>query len=367
MNLIHQAGIFAASCLLLFACDKSEPEEVRGEPLAITGPVETVVLLETNETATAVTFNWNKGIERNPTDTVTYIFRMDLANRDFATATLRDTVTDFTKSFTVGELNELIASQWKVYPGTEVELEARIVANVRGEKFVYPEIAITKFTAVTYAYASVPLYLTGTANPGSDPIGMTETVNGQMYQWQGLLNQGGFKFIYNRDSDLPSLNKGADNSTMLERTAASQPDDMFPVGSAGFYVMDINRKTLKITYYKSTLYYFPNIYPVGDASPAGWNPGSVEVPWTDPGVYVYEAALTAGELKFQTEPGWGGDAFRPLVPNASISSTDLQCIDQFTPDPNGNLDCKWVVLPSEAGNYRITIDVVEMQIYFTKL
>jgi hypothetical protein len=150
MNLIHQAGILAASCLLLSACNESETE-VRGEPLAITCSNEKVILLEANETDTAVTFNWNKGIERNPTDTVTYIFRMDIAHHDFVTATPRDTVADFSKSFTVRELNELITSQWEVLPGEEIELEARVVANIRGEKFVYPEIAVTNFKAVTYA------------------------------------------------------------------------------------------------------------------------------------------------------------------------------------------------------------------------
>jgi hypothetical protein len=149
MKKIHQIGIAAAACVLLFACEKSD-EGVRGEPLTLTGPTEKVVLLEANENETAVTFTWNNGIERNPTDTITYIFRIDIAGNNFATATPRDTVTDFTKSFTVGELNELITQQWSVYPGEEVLLEARVVANVRGEKFVYPEIATTAFSVVTY-------------------------------------------------------------------------------------------------------------------------------------------------------------------------------------------------------------------------
>jgi hypothetical protein len=361
MKLIHQAGILAATCLLLFACNKSETETVRGEPLTITTSAnEKVVLLESNETATAVTFNWNTGIERNPTDTVTYIFRMDIANRDFATATSRDTVTDFTKSFTVGELNELIAAQWKVFPGTEIELEARIVANVRGEKFVYPEIAVTKFTVVTYAYASVPLYLAGTANPGTVPIVMPETVNGRIYQWRGLLNSGGFKFLYEPYSDLPSLNKGADNATLVERTAASQPDDLFPTNE-GFYIVNVDRKNLKLIYQR-VQYYFPQIYPIGDATPAGWSFSDVTpLVWNDdnPGIYVYEGALKAGELKFHIATEFNSDAFRPMVADASINSTDLQ----YLAAP----DLKWRVLASEAGNYRITIDVSEMKIYFVKL
>jgi hypothetical protein len=362
MKIISRAGILAASCLLLFACDKSNETEFRGEPLTITGTAEEVVLLESNENDIAVTFNWNEGIERNPTDTLTYIFRMDMANNNFETATPRDTVAGFTKSFTVSELNELIVSQWKVVPGRKVDLEARIVANVRSEKFVYPEIATTKFSVITYAYASVPLYLTGDANPGSVPVRLTETVNGRMYQWQGDLNQGGFKFLYNPDSELPSLNKGANESTLVERTAESQPDDLFTVEKAGWYMMNVDRKNLQINS-KYIQHYFDRIYLIGDATIVGWN-FSLTVQWdnSNPGFYVYEGPLQSGELKIHTDTNWGG-CFRPMEANGSINSTEVQ----YTYYESEKGDLKWYVTSEEAGNYRITLDVSEMKIYFEKL
>jgi hypothetical protein len=363
MRIIYQIGLLAATCLLLFACDKSETEEVTGEPLTITGPVEKVVLLEADETATAVTFNWNKGIDRKPTDTITYIFRMDIADRNFETATPRDTITDFTKSFTVGELNELIASQWKVRPGEEVELEARVVANIRGEKFMYPEIAVIRFTVTTYAYASIPLYLTGTANPGSNPIALTETVNGRMYTWQGTLNAGYFKFLYSPDNDLPSLNKGADNNTLVERNSANQPDNLFPTEQAGFYAINIERKNLKIQY-RYIQYYFDKLYPVGSATSIGWGLGNLAASWDsdNPGIYiVYEGLLTEGELKIHTDTNWGG-CFRPMTQSGSIKSTEVQ----YTYYESEKGDLKWYVTSEEAGNYRITLDVSEMKIYFEK-
>jgi hypothetical protein len=363
MKIINKAGILAASCLLLLACDSTE-EEIKGEPLNITGPTEKVILLEANENATALTFTWNKGIERNLTDTITYIFRMDIANNNFATATPRDTVTNFTKSFTVGELNELVAKQWLIRPGEEVSLEARVVANIRGEKFVYPEIAVTQFTVVTYAYASVPLYLAGTAIPGGNPIALTETVNGRVYKWQGNLNQGGFKFLYDPDNDSPSLNKGADNNTLVERTSANQPDNLFPADQTGFYVINLDRKNLKIIY-RYVQYYFAKLYPVGSATSIGWGLGSLAASWDDnnPGIYtVYEGPLYEGEFKIHTDTNWGG-GFRPMVANGSISSTDVQYT--YTESEKGDL--KWYVKSDETGNYRITLDISEMKIYFEKL
>jgi hypothetical protein len=354
----------AASALLLFACEKSDKDGVTGDPLTLTASTGKVVLLESNEDDIAVTFTWNKGIDRAPTDTITYIFRMDIAGRDFATTTRPDTVTSFSKSFTVGELNALIQEQWQVSPREETELEVQVVANVRGQKFVYPEIAVVRLVATTFAYISVPLYLTGSANPGSTPIAMTETVNGRMYKWQGTLKTGGFKFVYSPQADLPSLNKGADNATLVERTDASQPDDLFPAGSAGSYIINVDRKNMKIMY-RWLQYYFANIYPVGSATTAAWNLGSLSVPWNDanPGIYVYEGPLKEGEFKIHSENSWSSGAFRPAQVDesgfGSISSEEVQ----FSTSP----DLKWYVKASEAGNYRITLDTGEMKIAFVKL
>ena len=357
--------IATAICLLLSACDKSETGGgVSGEPLAIHGSSEKVVLLEANEAATAVTFSWNRGLDRSPTDAITYIFRMDIAGNNFASATPRDTVTNFTKSFTVGELNELIGLQWGILPGEEISLEARVVASVRGEKFVYPEIAATSFSAVTYAYASVPLYLTGTAVPAGALLPLTERVNGRQYEWLGDLDAGNFKFVYDREQVLPSLNKGADNHTLIERTADAQPDDRFETAHSGLHSIRIDRKNLKIDF-KHYFHYFEHIYFVGDAVPAGWSPeNAVELTWND-GIFVYEGTLTGdndGEdaFKILTARDWGGYNLRPVAEWAPITGNSLQAVE-------GGPDLKWKVKPEESGAYRVTVDLSEMAIYFEKL
>jgi hypothetical protein len=356
-------GIIAAGALML-ACEKSD-EGVQGTPLTITGPTETVVLLEENEKDTAVTFTWSKGVNRAPTDTVTYIFRMDIAGNNFATATPRDTITDFTKSFTVEKLNELVAEQWKVYPGEEVSLEARVVANVRGEKFVYPEIAVTSFSVVTYAYASVPLWITGTA-VGNTPVRLTERVNGRQYTyWGELPNVGDFKFVYEPTEELPSLNKGADDHTLVERTEAGQPDTRFQT-TAGLHSINVDRKNMKINF-KHFQYYFEHIYLVGDAVPCGWDAGNpMEAPWNDELLaYVYEGPLTGDNdnedaFKILTKKDWGGYNIRPAVAWQPITDNRLVVRE-------GGADDKWKIKPEESGTYRVTIDLSAMTITFEKL
>jgi hypothetical protein len=337
---------------------KSKPEVV---VLAITGPAEKVVLLEANETETAVTLNWNA------TAGVAYSFKMAIANTSFADATEEETITGSTKSFTVGELNELLVMKWSKSPGADVELEVQITGG--------GETATAKFTAVPYA-----VYVLEITGPTTKVtlLRTNETTPAVTLNWNAKEGVGySFKMAIantsfaNATADetitgaTKSFTAGELNELIVTKWSKSPGTDV---------ELDVqitaNGDTVTTTF-TAVAYvpYFPNIYPVGDASLAGWTPGSVAIPRDDnnPGVYVYEDALTAGELKFQTEAGWGGVAFRPLEPAASISSTGLQCIDQFTEDPYGNTDNKWVVLASEAGNYRITIDVNEMKIYFEKL
>jgi hypothetical protein len=113
--------------------------------------------------------------------------------------------------------------------------------------FVYVE-ALFAVDAINQI-VSIPMYLTGTAIPGENPITLTAT-NGRQYVWTGNLNAGGFKFLFNPASDLPSLNKDSDNKTLVERTIASEPDNMFQVTRAGYYTItiDIEKLTIVILY-----------------------------------------------------------------------------------------------------------------------
>jgi hypothetical protein len=366
MKKIKTLLIMLAAGALLAACEKSDADGAKGTPLTLTGPTEKVVLQEAHANETAVTFTWNSGIERSPTDTITYIFRMDIAGKNFATATPRDTVTDFTKSFTADELNGLITDYWLLNPDEEIFLEARVVANVRGEKFVYPEIAVTSFTVTAYPYGPAPLYLTGPA-AGGTPKSLTQLVSTRRYTWTGALDAGGFKFIYDPGNALPSLNMGANSYTMVERTDAGEPDDLFPITTPGFYAMNVNKGTMTINY-KYLHYWFDHIYFVGDAIPAAaWDDTkAVEAPWNDERLaYVYEGPLlgdNVGEdaFKILTARAWGGYNIRPVIAWQPITDNRLEVRE-------GGGDEKWKVKPEESGNYRVTVDLSAMTINFEKL
>ncbi|MCD7930837.1 MAG: SusF/SusE family outer membrane protein [Tannerellaceae bacterium] len=134
-------------------------------------------------------------------------------------------------------------------------MEARVVAKVEGPKFYYPEIGTCFIKVQSFPLPSEPLYLVGTAtaagmNP-AEAIRMEEVSNGLYYTWKGNLTQGDFKFISNRESMLPSLNKGKDNQTLVERKTESDPDTWFTIEAdepEGIYAINLYRKDMTIDF-----------------------------------------------------------------------------------------------------------------------
>jgi hypothetical protein len=214
------------------------------------------------------------------------------------------------------------------------------------------------------------MFLTGTAISGGTVL-LTKTEG--KFKWQGNLNVGAFKILYDSESELPSLNRGANDNTLVERTEASQPDNMFQVTRAGLHTITVDVENLTISIERNFHYYFEHIYLVGDAViGTGWNPGAaVELTWND-GLFVYEGTLSGGDgdgggggdedaFKILTMRDWGGYNLRPLAEWASITDTRLQAVE------GGNDNLKWKIKPEETGYYRVTLDMSAMTIVFERL
>lgn len=365
MKTIYKILLLSIFGLLFCACNDDDDSSVSGTPLQLSASSDTLALSEENANDIALTFNWNKGIDRPSYDTVSYIFRLDISTGDFSTtSTSPDTIVDFKKSYTTLELNKLLLNKWKVFPGEEAILTARVVAKVDGPKFVYPEIATMNIVVRGYAPMSKPLYLMGSAtSAGSDlnkAIKITEIEIGELYNWQGDLKAGGFKFITSQGNEVPSLNRGADNSTVIERKTISDPDNLFPVEKDGYYAIALFRENMTIDYKYIP---YPNIYLIGSAG-TGWDlPAHMHeftMNPTAPNVFTLKINLKAGELKLLTKNDWGAYTFRPLENDGSIKEESVQGY-------SGGDDKKWRVKDDEAGDYQITLDVNNMKIKFEKL
>lgn len=81
---------------------------------------------------------------------------------------------------------------------------------------------------------------------------------------------------------------------------------------------------------------------------------------TNPYLFTWQGAMTAGEFKIPTTTGnWGCDYFMPMVNHQPISSTLAKFI------PSGNPDNKWQI--TVPGNYKITLDQLHETIQIQKL
>jgi hypothetical protein len=358
-------AVLLAGCL--FACSDDDNSS-GGDLLTLNVSGDTILLSSDHPDDIAVTFTWNKGTDRGNEFTVTYIFRLDVFGNEFTTSTDPIEVPadgEFLVSFTNEELNNLIVKKWKLTPGERVKLEARVVAKLDGPKFEYPEIAIAEFDAESYAIPAQPLYLIGDAtNAGNDPsksIKINELENGTSYNWIGKMQVGKYKFLCEYGNMLPSLNRGADNNTLVERTLESQPDDMFQISEEGTYGIVVLRDEMRITCNKI---FYPTVYAIGNAV-SGWDlPKDAIALSMDPlkldNVFTLETKLSPGEFKFLTEYSWGSYTLRPMEADGSINDTGMQGYKDGE-------DLKWKVKDEEEGNYRITLDINNMTIKFEKI
>lgn len=352
--------------IFLFACNNDDNIEVSTDTLTLQASSDTLLLAEERANETAVTFTWNKGRDVGAENTVVYIFRLDIYGSDFKTSTEPIEIEadgELSVSYSHKELNDLIIKKWGYYAGDDVKLQARVVAKVTGPKFVYPEISTVDIEAKTYIVAPKPLYLIGDAtSAGFDPtkvIKLTEEEIGVFYHWKGTMTSGSFKFITTVGQLLPSLNKGTDSNTLVERKAQSDPDNMFTISRNGTYAIALFREELRIVY---KFVPYPNVWLIGNATSAEWSiDNALEMKWDpkNPNIFTFEGDLKGGELKLPTMKDWSAATFRPLVADGSIHEEGVQVYQ-------GGDDLKWKINDNEAGKYKITLDTENMKIKFEK-
>src|SRR3972149_195820 len=109
---------FLLMSIILISCEDKGLEDVNwlkeplfDVPMILTPSSEDVVMTAGNDAAVAVTFNWTAGNNRGTGTTLKYFFRMDIIGNSYGEATtLLEEIPagGFTKSYTVGELNELL-------------------------------------------------------------------------------------------------------------------------------------------------------------------------------------------------------------------------------------------------------------------
>ncbi|WP_125077694.1 SusF/SusE family outer membrane protein [Rufibacter latericius] len=216
------------------------------------------------------------------------------------------------------------------------------------------------------------LWIVGDATPNGWNIDnpnklRVDRSNPYVFTYNEVLKAGEFKFPtstgnWGTDFYMPLTNYQDLSLTGVQLVRGGQPDLKWKITTAGAYKIKLDLETMKINIMPFTAP--ATLYLVGDATPAGWNidaPTPFVKDASNPFIFTYTGPLKAGELKFPVTTGnWGGDFYMPVTANEDVTSTEIKFV------PGGQPDNKWKISADQAGNYKITVDVLHETIKFEK-
>lgn len=379
MKNIKNVISFVIMSIILISCEDKGLENVDWlkepnfvKPMTLTPSSDDVVMKAGNDDAVAIAFTWNPGNDRGTGTTLKYFFRMDIAGNNFGEGTtlLEELPVDvFTKSYTVGELNELLIEKWGYAGGSKAKLEAQIIAQVENSpQYQKPEVASTSFSATAFSQGPLPLFLVGDAISGGWDYNtgkkISEVIERSQYTFTGNFSVGSFKIIDKPGSEWPSYNPKDELNLVYNKTESPTVSN-FNVTKAGRYSLFLSRS--KLTYIFAYTPY-ENIYMVGNSiTGIGWDIGRAkQMTWDpkNPEVFSYKGQFDAGEFKLYTQQGdWGGRALMPPANGTKLivdgDATAMMLM------PNANPDNKWII--EATGNYELIVNPAKMTIRLKKL
>lgn len=375
--------IFILVCILcsFIACEDASEDiiEIDTNPLNLEISNQRVVLDLENPDKEIVYFTWEPALDKTVEGTIVegYLFKMDVADKSFETAIPTTAIKEgtFYKSFTTREINELLFNHWNIPLGSEIGMEARVIAKyVNTDKFVKPAVSTISFKVQSKTIESQPLYLMGSSTSAGtntqNAIEMTEIIKGETYIWRGELNIGEYFFIKNRDSYFPSymMNTAQEKNKIVFRQSDSDEGMPFIIEQKGMYAITINLSTQRITC--DEVFFIERLSIIGSGTNWGWPPSSADpnhsayggtMVWslTNPNVCEIVTNLKSGEMRICIA-GQSDVAFRPYNPEAPISQPEHDVVFMYKPD------YKWRIQSADAGTYRITLDTKNNKIKIVK-
>ncbi len=375
--------LFTLVCMLygFIACDDAIEDivEMDPNPLKLEISNQYVFLDMENPDKEVMYFTWEPAIDKSDEGTIVenYLFKMDIADKSFETAIPTTSIKEgtFYKSFTTREINELLLNQWNIPAGSEIGMEARVIAKyVNPDKFVMPSVSTISFKVQSRATESQPLYLMGSATTaGTDTqkaIEMTEVLQGETYTWRGELNVGEYYFIKDRNANYPSymMSVGSEGDKVVLKQSDSDEGMPFQIAQKGMYAITINLSTKRITC--DEVFFIERLSIIGSGTNWGWPSGSAgpddpayggTMVWslTNPNECEIVTDLKAGEMRVCVA-GKTDVAFRPYNPEAPISQHEHDVVFMYRPD------YKWRIQAADAGTYRITLDTKNYKIRIAK-
>ena len=352
-----------STLLLLAGCRQESMHYEIPQPedaLHLRASRDSVVLAQRYAGEDAITFTWDTPEPLEGTTGYDYYFKMDIAGNGFETSISKLAVKGLDSvSFTHAELNAML-EQWKVAPGTWMQIEAELIANPLGsETYIKPMLSTATFDALGFAnYLYIAGSATSAGNDYANALVMEKIAGVNAYVYRGVMQPGEFFFLMEQSDEADFIGMGANERQMVHATAETVKG--VPVRQEGFYAPEVNLDAM-------TLVLNQPLALIGDATWGGWNLGNASymeqlsdtsLTWTGP--------LTKGELKLACNPSSGlfEDAFYTAT-TANVNTegtTDMLFHPQGTTDAD---DFKWQCAAD--GIYQVDADLSNRTLSFTRL
>lgn len=189
-----------------------------------------------------------------------------------------------------------------------------------------------------------------------------------VFTYNEVLNAGEFKLPTGKgnwggDFYMPLVNYQNLSLSGVKLSIGGNPDYKWKITNAGAYKILLNitpgSESIKIKPFTAP----SKVWIVGDATPNGWDIGNataLTVNPSNPNEFTYTGNLTAGELKFPLQKDFSGDFYMPVINGEGAESVETKFV------AGGNPDNKWKITASQAGSYKITINVLYETVKFQK-
>ena len=213
-----------------------------------------------------------------------------------------------------------------------------------------------------------------------------DPVNQVAFIYEGQLYPGELKFPLELkdDWDVPFLMPVADQTGItgdnrMEHVPAGTEDHDYKwrIQDTGLYKVTLNTYEMTIKFEKQQTPEIPSdvpykaVFMTGDATPNGWyTPFTIAFMYdhtAGKGTFVWEGVLNAGQIKFplSNTSGFECDYLMPKNVDASNIAPLTETAMEMIPYPaSGENDKKWEV--TDAGTYKITLNVINMTVHFEK-
>ncbi|MET0392251.1 MAG: SusE domain-containing protein [Chitinophagaceae bacterium] len=274
-------------------------------PITLTPSSTTpLVLLVSNASNTAVSFNWNAS--PYGANTISYALQAAVAGTAFASPQVKQLGTSLTTSFTVNDLNNMAIAAG-VIGGSTKDVEFRIVSYLGAgytTPMVYSNVATIKVT--TFTPVPPTLYIVGDATPGgwTNPVPLPSQqfsrIDAVSYGIVINLTAGKSYLLLPVNGSWDHKYGGASATGGALLTDGAVPSSNTPSpATSGTYQIVVNFQTGTYTVTPFTATIPPNLYIVGDATPGQWNnpvpTPSQQFTRIDASSYALVVNLTAGK------------------------------------------------------------------------